>query len=140
MGMNRRQFGIALGGLAALGSGKATVLEAIVALRIPQLLVLPGIDIAPDDTRIFEMRAYRSPGRSLDSIFRRNGIHPILCETSVNRIDYLIPFESLASRERAWTALNTDPEWIEMRAEAGRLSEVAIYSRYPGGKIFEMSL
>ena len=33
---------------------------------------------------------------------------------------YMVAYESLAHRERAWNAFMTDPEWIEARKESER--------------------
>jgi hypothetical protein len=53
-------------------------------------------------------------------IFHRAGIHPILyCSTLIGQnipnLTYLIPFENLAAREKAWTAFAADPEWVKVR-------------------------
>ena len=85
--------------------------------------------------RIFEMRTYHSPtARQLKAleerfagpeiqIFHRSGIHPVLYSTTVfgeNRpnLTYLIPFESLAAREKAWAAFSADEEWVRVRKES----------------------
>ena len=48
---------------------------------------------------------------------------------------FLIPFDSLTAREKAWRALGADPEW-ESLAREFRVTEIGIYC----GRIFEMSL
>ena len=48
---------------------------------------------------------------------------------------FLIPFDSLTAREKAWRALGADPEW-ESLARKFRVTEIGIYC----GRIFEMSL
>jgi hypothetical protein len=85
--------------------------------------------------RIFEMRTYHSPtARQLQAlqarfagpeirIFHRSGIHPVFYTTTVfgeNRpnLTYLIPFESLAAREKAWAAFSADEEWVRVRKES----------------------
>jgi|HigsolmetaAR201D_1030396.scaffolds.fasta_scaffold32747_1 NIPSNAP. len=85
--------------------------------------------------RIFELRVYHSPTwRQLAAlhdrfagpeikIFHRVGIHPILYTQTLMGSDmpnltYLIPFENLAAREKAWDAFASDPEWIKVRQES----------------------
>ncbi len=85
--------------------------------------------------RIFEMRTYHSPtARQLKAlqerfagpeirIFHRSGIHPVLYSTTVfgesrPNLTYLIPFESLAAREKAWAAFSADEEWVRVRKES----------------------
>ena len=115
-----------------------TLLEA--ASYSPE--IVPAASAKP---RIFELRTYHSPtyrqlsalhGRFSGSevkIFHRVGIHPILYSSTVfgqniPNLTYLIPFDSLAHRERAWSAFSADPEWIKVRKESidkhGQISSV----------------
>jgi hypothetical protein len=88
-----------------------------------------------DQPRIFELRVYHSPTiRQLEAlndrfakqeigIFHRSGIHPILYTNGITgdhlpNLTYLIPFDSLAAREKAWAAFAADPEWVKARAES----------------------
>jgi hypothetical protein len=85
--------------------------------------------------RIFELRTYHSPTmrqrKALDArfagpeikIFHRSGIYPVFYTSTVfgpNRpnLTYLIPFESLAAREKAWNTFGADEEWIRVRNES----------------------
>jgi hypothetical protein len=85
---------------------------------------------------IYEMRVYRCvPGRlpallrrfetvTLE-IWRRHGIRQAgfwttLVGQSNNDLTYLLAWDSMAERERAWTAFMADPEWLEKRAESER--------------------
>jgi hypothetical protein len=89
----------------------------------------------PESPRIFELRTYHSPTarqrRALDArfsgaeikIFHRSGIHPVFYSSTVfgaNRpnLTYLIPFDNLAAREKAWSAFGADEEWIKVRKES----------------------
>lgn len=95
--------------------------------------------------RIFELRVYHSPSwsqlRALHErfagpetkIFARVGVHPIFYSTTVAganmpNLTYLIPFDNLAAREKAWDAFGADPEWIKVRKESidkyGQISSV----------------
>jgi hypothetical protein len=89
----------------------------------------------PKTPRYFELRIYHSPTlRQLAMvherfagpeirIFHRSGVRPILYADTIigpdlPNLTYLIPFASLADRERAWDAFNSDPEWLKVRAES----------------------
>ncbi len=51
-------------------------------------------------------------------------------------LTYLIPFESLAARERAWAAFSADAEWVKVRKESvekyGQISAVQNISLWKG--------
>ena len=34
-----------------------------------------------------------------------------------NRLTYIVAYDDMGHRERAWTAFTTDPEWLEGRAK-----------------------
>jgi hypothetical protein len=92
-------------------------------------------DKPPEAPRIFELRTYHSPTarqrKALDArfrdaeigIFHRVGVHPAFYSSTVfgaNRpnLTYLIPFDNLAAREKAWNAFSADEEWIRVRRES----------------------
>lgn len=92
-------------------------------------------DPPPAAPRIIEMRVYHSPTmrqrKALDErfanseikIFHRSGVHPLFYSSTVfgeNRpnLTYLIPFDSLAAREKAWAAFGADPDWDHVRKES----------------------
>jgi hypothetical protein len=89
----------------------------------------------PKAPRYFELRIYHSPTlRQLSMlherfagpeirIFHRSGVYPILYADAIvgpdlPNLTYLIPFASLADREKAWDAFNADPEWVKVRADS----------------------
>jgi hypothetical protein len=89
----------------------------------------------PKSPRYFEMRIYHSPTQrqlrmlherfagSEIPIFHRSGVNPILyADTIVGpdlaNLTYLIPFASLADREKAWAAFGADPEWVKVRNDS----------------------
>jgi len=99
----------------------------------------------PKTSRIFELRVYHSPTwRQLKAlherfagpeirIFHRVGVHPMLYSSTLigpnmPNLTYLIPFENLAAREKAWDTFGADPEWIKVRKESierhGQVSSV----------------
>ena len=98
----------------------------------------PEIEISKEPRktpRVFELRVYHSPtGRQLAAlherfagseikIFHRSGVHPLFYSSTIfgaaiPNLTYLIPFDSLAEREKAWAAFGGDPEWTKVRAES----------------------
>jgi hypothetical protein len=89
----------------------------------------------PQSSRIFELRVYHSPTwqqlKALHErfagpeikIFQRVGVHPVLYSSTVigpnmPNLTYLIPFDDLAAREKAWNAFGADPEWLKVRKES----------------------
>jgi hypothetical protein len=101
--------------------------------------------------RIFELRVYHSPShRQLKllherfagpeiKIFHRVGVHPILYSSTLigpdkPNLTYVIPFENLAAREKAWNAFGADPEWLKVRQESiergGQISSVIQINLY----------
>jgi hypothetical protein len=83
---------------------------------------------------IYEQRIYSCiPGRlpallkrfetKTLTIWNKHGIQPagfwtVLIGDGNNDLHYLLAWESLAERERKWTAFMADPEWIAARAES----------------------
>ena len=82
---------------------------------------------------IYELRIYQCiPGKlpallkrfeskTLD-IWKKHGIRPtgfwtVLIGDGNNDLHYLLAWESLAEREKKWTAFMSDPEWIAARAK-----------------------
>ena len=101
--------------------------------------------------RVFEIRTYHSPTwRQLVAlherfagpeirIFHRVGVRPILYSSTLfgsqmPNLTYVIPFDDLAARERAWAAFGADPEWKKVRAESiekhGQISSTSQISLY----------
>ena len=82
---------------------------------------------------IYELRIYDAcPGKmgALNErfqnhtlrIFQRHGIKPIAFWEDVigisNRLTYVLAWEDMAHRERAWNAFQADPEWQAARAKS----------------------
>ncbi len=99
---------------------------------------MPAVEAPPADAkrapRIFELRTYESPtGATLQrkikmfddaeiSIFRRCGLLPVFFgETLVGRnmpnLTYMVAFDDMAAREKAWNAFRVDPEWVKLRSQ-----------------------
>jgi len=89
---------------------------------------------------IHELRIYRClPGRLPAllrrfetitlAIWERHGIRPAGFWTTIigdsnQDLTYLLAWEGLADRETRWTAFQSDPEWIEKRAETERDGQI----------------
>ncbi len=107
----------------------------------------------PGKPRVFELRLYHSPTekqlKALHErfagpeikIFDRSGIHPVLYSSTLigpskPNLVYLIPFDDLAAREKAWATFGADPEWVKVRAESiakyGQISSVMQMSLFKG--------
>jgi hypothetical protein len=106
-------------------------------------------------SRIFEIRVYHSPTwRQLAAlherfsgpeikIFHRVGIHPILYSSTqvgpnMPNLTYVIPFDDLAAREKAWAAFSADAEWVKVRKESidrhgqiSSISQIGLYRATP---------
>jgi hypothetical protein len=123
--INRRTFTAALAGFAA-GSTRAPVivLDAVIAPRVPHRLAIDASLWEPvpgslGTSPLFELRTYltAAPGfrRTAAAIFTRAGIRTILYGQNSSQPAYLIPFDSFTAREKAWNAVNADPEWAQAR-------------------------
>jgi hypothetical protein len=94
---------------------RVVTLEAIAGVRLPETLAIATA--FPEKLRrgVWELRTYRGVAPTLASdhteICPRSGIRPLLRAANGPDLTYLIPFESLSARDRAWTALNADPRW-----------------------------
>jgi hypothetical protein len=120
--MTRREFSYALSGLVAFprsGSSSQAVLQAIAGARLPGILTITTN--SPEKMRegLWELRTYQGASPALASrladVFPRAGIRPLFTESDGRNLSYLIPFENLTARDRAWTALNSDPDWTRLR-------------------------
>jgi hypothetical protein len=89
----------------------------------------------PKKARIWELRVYHAPTeRQLGflhdrfagpeiKIFHKCGIFPVMYADTVAGPDmpnmtYLMPFEDLAAREKAWDAFGADPDWLKAREQS----------------------
>jgi hypothetical protein len=109
---------------------------------------MPAIEVPPaagrQTPRIFELRTYESNNlltlrrkiKMFDdgeiAIFRRLGLTPVffgqtLIGANMPNLTYMLAFDNLAAREKAWQAFAQDPEWQKLRAQPG-LSDAEIVS------------
>lgn len=127
--MTRRDFSVALAGVGASAGlvsahPPAVILKAIAGVRLPATLAISttadrSSAIEKMRAGLFELRTYRTAATGLASelaaVFPRAGIHPLLAQTDGPNLIYLIPFQDLTARDRAWTTLTADPRWIRAR-------------------------
>jgi hypothetical protein len=88
-----------------------------------------------DKARYYEVRIYHAPTewqfRALHDrmlgpvakLFKVHGIEPLFYSTTrvgpnMPNITYMIPWDSLAAREKAWDAFGADPEWVKARKDS----------------------
>jgi hypothetical protein len=65
-------------------------------------------------------------------IFRRVGIQPVFFGTAISGqnlpcLTYMVCYDDLAGRDKAWKAFLADPEWLKLRAQPG-LADAEIVS------------
>ena len=55
---------------------------------------------------------------------RQAGFFTTLVGESNQRLTYFLAWESLAEREKKWTAFTTDPDWLKARDESERDGQI----------------
>jgi hypothetical protein len=106
-----------VGGLASVGLMRdGLMLEAVAAERMPHRMVVRGVA----RSAFFELRDYGAGGSRLMAVLKRHGIRAVWAENG----RFLIPFETLAARERAWREISADAEWVGMQPT---VSEISVY-------------
>ncbi len=101
---------------------------------------MPAIEVPPAGenraARIFEIRTYESPNEKAGArkvkmfddaeiaIFRRSGMLPVFFGQTIiganqPSLTYMLAFDDLAARDKAWSAFGKDPEWQKLRATPG---------------------
>ncbi len=109
---------------------------------------VPSIEVpsleAGHGPHIFEMRTYESVNEKASrrkikmfnageiAIFRKVGMKPVwFGQTLVGRnlpsLTYMLAFDDLAARDKAWRSFGSDPDWQKLRAQPG-LSDAEIVS------------
>ena len=78
---------------------------------------------------LFEVRTWHAlawregPPPEVSSVFSRIGISPVVAGAMaagehLPRFTYVVPFDSLATRQQAWAKLDADAQWREMQRES----------------------
>lgn len=101
---------------------------------MPKLEVPP--QVAEKKPRVFELRAYEAHSRKANkkkvemfdtaeiAIFRRTGLRPVffaegVVGTKLPSLTYLLVFDDMAAREKAWGTFVPDPEWKKLSTTPG---------------------
>ena len=107
----------------------------------------PGIEapkVEEGKSHIFELRTYEANNvkaskrkiKMFDdgeiSIFKKVGMIPVffgeaIIGTRLPKLTYMLAYDSLAGRDKVWSAFLSDPDWIKLRAMPG-LSDAEIVS------------
>ncbi len=101
---------------------------------------VPAIEVGPPAAgraaRVFELRTYESDnettlqrkikmfGDGEVAIFRKNGMQPVffgeaLVGGKLPRLTYMLAYENMAGREKAWSAFGVDPDWQKLKVMPG---------------------
>ena len=98
---------------------------------MPKLEVPPSA--AGNKPRIFELRTYESHSKKANkkkiemfnvgeiAVFRRTGLRPVffgetIVGAKIPNLTYLLTYDDMAAREKAWDAFRVDPEWRKLSA------------------------
>lgn len=116
---------------------------AYVRVESSLLVAFPGMpklevpaDIKGKSSRVFELRTYESHSKKANkkkiemfdigeiAIFRRAGLWPVFFgETLVGarlpNLTYMLGYENMAARDKAWGAFGGDPEWKKLSSTPG---------------------
>ena len=124
---------VVIGGAAAAGCFKNANAH-VATQRSPTPPCGPGLDIknTARDSRCFELRTYTvNAGSSADvlhkrfrertiALFQKHGMTVVGFWQPVARLDqlvYILAYRDAATRDSAWAAFNTDPDWVKTRTE-----------------------
>jgi hypothetical protein len=120
-----------------LASGPGMPFVTVESSLLQSLAILPSpaipTDAATRKPRLFELRIYESQSMAARikkigmfndgeiATFQRLGMRPAFIGESViggrqPNITYMLSFDSLAEREKLWSAFGSDPEWKKMSA------------------------
>jgi hypothetical protein len=122
-----------------LGSGAGMPFVTVESSLLHSLAIMPEA-VIPSDTagrpsRIFELRIYESQSMAARvkkaamfndgeiGVFQRLGMRPAFIGESIvggrqPNITYMLSFDSLAEREKLWSAFGSDPEWKKISGPA----------------------
>jgi hypothetical protein len=125
-------------GDAFYSAGLPYIRKEIVVLR--GFASIPGIELpnarSDGKTHVFELRTYESNNqRSLArkirmfeegeiALFRKLGMKPVffgeaLAGSNLPQLTYMLVFDDLAARDKAWSAFGSSPEWNKLKNEPG---------------------
>jgi hypothetical protein len=121
----------------ALATGSGMPFVTMESSLLQSLSILPQAAIPGDGStrpaRVFELRTYQSQSMAARvkkaamfnggeiGVFQRLGMRPVFIGESIAgprqpNITYMLSFDSLAEREKLWSAFGSDPEWKKLSA------------------------
>jgi len=121
----------------ALAAGSGMPFVTIESSLLHSLAIVPEAitftDAATRPARVFELRTYQSQSMAARvkkaamfnggeiGVFQRLGMRPVFIGESIvgprqPNITYMLSFDSLAEREKLWSAFGSDPEWKKLSA------------------------
>lgn len=131
-----RRLGAPYTGLPATDPGYIRVESSLMVAfdGMPKLEVPAGA--ATKKSRLFELRMYESHSKKANkkkiemfnigeiAIFRRTGLTPVffgetLIGNKLPNLAYLLVYDDLAARDKAWSTFVTDPEWKALSTTPG---------------------
>ena len=101
---------------------------------------VPAIETGPSpqgrSPRTFELRTYESDTETTlqrkigmfaegeVAIFRKNGLQPVffgeaLVGSKLPHLTYMVAYENMAGREKAWASFGADPDWQKLKVKPG---------------------
>jgi hypothetical protein len=140
-----KEFQVSLGEFNSMAELSYIRMENSLLWAFPSM---PAIEVPPSaearQPRIFELRTYESPneqalnrkvkmfGDGEIAIFRRCAMLPVFFGQTIvgpnqPNLTYMLAFDDLAAREKAWREFGNNPDWKKLRATPG-LSDAEIVS------------
>jgi hypothetical protein len=129
---------------AAAEAGDAPASDPVYVRAESSLMVafsgMPKLEVPTqkkeDKPRVFELRIYESHNKRANlkkiemfnegeiAIFRRTGLTPVffgetLIGTRLPNLTYMLVYDDLAARDRAWRSFGGDPEWRKLSSTPG---------------------
>jgi hypothetical protein len=111
------------------------------AIHAETQLLMGTMQALPPIGGLLELRSWHAADpfqlqvqhQRLAALLPRHGLSPVLTASTIGGRDlpefvYLIPFQHMAARASAWTALAADQEWIKLRQQCRTsVSRIALY-------------
>ena len=127
-----------LGADAAYSAGPDTPYVRMESTLLRCFAAMPAVDpgTAGASPRTFELRTYASDNEATlqtkikmfadaeIDIFRKCGMHPVFFAEAVvgsnlPRLTYMLAYENLAAREKAWATFGSHPDWPKLKVTPG---------------------